>query len=117
MTGKPSPTSRDERGELYIASPPGDSGKPRPVVVVQSDLFSEARESITVCLLSTTTINAPLFRVPIKRGELNRLRHTSDVMADKLVTVRKERLGESLGRLTSDELTAVDNALRRWLAL
>ncbi|MGH8728834.1 MAG: type II toxin-antitoxin system PemK/MazF family toxin [Burkholderiales bacterium] len=106
-----------KRGELYVAAPPGDYGKPRPVVIVQSDFFIAARDSVTVCLLSSTPIDAPLFRVPVKRGPLNRLKRASEVMADKLMTLRKERLGESLGTLSADELAALDQALRRWLAL
>jgi mRNA interferase MazF len=106
-----------KRGELYVATPPGDYGKPRPVVIVQSDLFLEARDSVTVCLLSSELIAAPLFRVRIKRGPHNRLKRASDVVADKLMTLRKERLGEPLGALTADELAALDQALRRWLAL
>jgi mRNA interferase MazF len=105
------------RGELYVAAPPGDYGKPRPVVIVQSDLFIEARDSITVCLLSSGLIDAPLFRVRVKRGSSNRLKRACDVMADKVMTLRKERLRQSLGSLSPDELVAVDQALRRWLAL
>ncbi|MGH8719646.1 MAG: type II toxin-antitoxin system PemK/MazF family toxin [Burkholderiales bacterium] len=106
-----------KRGELYIATPPRDYGKPRPVVIVQSDLFLEARDSVTVCLLSSELIDAPLFRVRVKRAPHNRLKRASDVMADKLMTLRKERLGESLGTLSTDELVALDQGLRRWLAL
>src|SRR5687767_3740045 len=106
-----------KRGEFYIATPPGDYGKPRPVVIVQSDLFLEARDSVTVCLLSSELIGAPLFRVRVKRGPANRLKRASDVMADKVMTLRKERLGEPLGSLTPEEQAALDQALRRWLAL
>ena len=53
-----------KRGDIYAAIPPGDYGKPRPVVIVQSDAFA-ARDSITVCLLTSTLVDAPLFRVRI----------------------------------------------------
>lgn len=102
-----------KRGDLYVATPPGDHSKPRPVVIVQSDLFIAARDSITVCLLSSETIDASLFRVRVKRAPHNRLKRNCDVMADKIMTVRKERLGEPLGALTTDEIVAVDQALRR----
>ncbi|MGH8729047.1 MAG: type II toxin-antitoxin system PemK/MazF family toxin [Burkholderiales bacterium] len=106
-----------KRGELYVGAPPGEYGKPRPVVIVQSNLFIEERDSVTVCLLSSESIEAPFFRVPVERSESNRLKRTCYVMVDKLHTLRKERLRQPLGSLSPDELAAVDLALRRWLAL
>ena len=105
-----------KRGELYSAAPPGDYGKPRPVVIVQSDLFA-GRDSVTVCLLSSTLIDAPLFRVRIEPGSHNRLRKASDVMIDKIMTVKRIRLTSTLGSVTSDELALLDRALARWLSL
>lgn len=106
-----------KRGDIYVALPPGDYGKPRPVVVVQSNLFIAARDSITVCLISSELARAPLFRVPVKPGSSNSLDRASEVMADKVMTLRKGRLGQSLGALASEELALLDQALRRWLAL
>lgn len=106
-----------KRGELYVAAPPGEYGKPRPVVVVQSDLFIAQRNSITVCLLTSDLIDAPLFRVRVNPGPSNQLKNPSDVMADKLMTLTKGRFGARLGALNIDELAALDQSLRRWLAL
>lgn len=105
-----------KRGDIYSAIPPGDYGKPRPVVVVQSDLFTE-RDSVTVCLVTSTLVDAPLFRVRLAPGPHHKLRKSSDVMADKVMTVRRERLADALGSLTSDEMAALERALLRWLAL
>lgn len=105
-----------KRGDLYSAIPPGDYGKPRPVVIVQSDLFAQ-RDSVTVCLLSSTLIDAPLFRVRLAPGPHNKLRKLSDVMVDKIMTVKRSRLASALGSLTADETAALDQALARWLAL
>ncbi len=105
-----------KRGDIYAAIPPGDYGKPRPVVIVQSDAFT-ARDSATVCLLSSTLINAPLFRVRIEPGPLNRLRKTSDIMADKIMTLKRSRLTDAMGTLSEEETALLDQALRHWLAL
>lgn len=105
-----------KRGDLYTAAPPGDYGKPRPVVIVQSDLFAD-RDSITVCLLTSTLINAPLFRVRVEPGPLNKLRKASDIMVDKIMTLKRSRLASPLGSLTADETRLLDQALARWLAL
>ena len=106
-----------KRGDLVVCIPPGDYGKPRPAVIVQADLFNEARESITVCLLTSDLINAPLFRIRIKPGPSNALEKTSDLRVDKLMTLRKERLSQPLGRLTDAELADLNAALALWLGL
>ncbi len=105
-----------KRGDLYSAVPPGGYCKPRPVVIVQSDLFA-GRDSVTVRLPSSTLIDAPLFRVRSEPGSHNCLRKASDVMVDKIMTVKRIRLTTALGSLASDELALLDRALARWLSL
>lgn len=105
-----------KRGEIYTAAPPGDYGKPRPVVIVQSDVFTD-RDSVTVCLFTSTLVNAPLFRVRIAPGASNKLRKASDIMVDKIMTLKRSRLTSPLGALTPEETAVLDQALARWLAL
>ena len=49
------------RGEIVTVAVQGDYGKPRPAVVIQSDWLAET-ESVLVCLLISTTREAPLFQ-------------------------------------------------------
>ena len=70
----------------------GDYGKPHPALVIQSDMFSEAR-SKTVLPLTSTLIDAPLIRVQIEPTPQNRLRATSNVMIDKAATLPVDKLG------------------------
>jgi PemK-like, MazF-like toxin of type II toxin-antitoxin system len=56
-----------KRGDLVVVALPGDYGKPRPALVVQSDLFNDAHASITVAPVSSTIVNTPLFRVTVER--------------------------------------------------
>ena len=105
-----------KRGDLMLCIPPGDFGKPRPAVIVQADMFN-ARDSITVCLLTGELITAPLFRVRVKPGPSNALRKVSDVMVDKIMTLRKERFYTALGRLTAEQMRELDAALHVWLGL
>lgn len=105
-----------KRGDIHAAIPPGAYGKPRPVVIVQSDAFA-ARDSITVCLLTSTLVDAPLFRVRIEPGALNSLRKASDIMVDKIMTLKRSRLTDAMGTLSGEEIELLDRALGRWLAL
>lgn len=43
---------------------PGNFGKPRPALVIQSDQF-HAQTTVTVLLVSSTLIDTPLFRVGV----------------------------------------------------
>jgi mRNA interferase MazF len=82
-----------KRGDVVIVAAAGDYGKPRPAVVVQTDAFPETHPSIVICQMTSDVVDAPDFRVTIEPNEKNGLRIRSQVMADKPVTVRRERIG------------------------
>jgi mRNA-degrading endonuclease toxin of MazEF toxin-antitoxin module len=65
---------------------------PRPALVIQSDQFA-AHATVTVLLVSSTLVDAPLIRVTVHPSERNGLRKPSQVMVDKAMTVKRERLG------------------------
>ena len=50
-----------KRGDLVTVALSGDFGKPRPALVIQSDLFA-ALDTVTVLLVTGTIIDAPLIR-------------------------------------------------------
>ena len=53
------------RGEIWtVAGGPAYAGKPRPAVIVQDDAFA-ARDSVTICPLTSQTTDLPLFRIPV----------------------------------------------------
>ena len=99
------------RGDLVTVAAAGDYGKPRPVVVVQTDAFPESYASVVVCQLTSDLADAPDFRVTIEPKPENGLRQTSQVMADKLVTIRRERVGQKIGRLGDQDMARLGIAL------
>jgi mRNA interferase MazF len=106
------------RGDVVVVASRGTyAGKPRPALIVQDDLFNEAHASITVCLVTSVLVDAPLFRVPLPPSARTGLDHPSQVMLDKVVSVPRESIGRTIGRCTEGEMETVDNALRRWLSL
>ena len=102
------------RGDLIVVALPGDSGKPRPALVVQSDLFAEHP---TVSLLPITfhLVAAPLLRIDI--GTESGLDRPSQIQIDKLQTVRRERVGAVIGRARPALLVAVNRAIALFLGL
>jgi mRNA interferase MazF len=106
------------RGDVVVVATRGAyTGKPRPAVIVQADLFNETHASITVCPITSDVIDAPLFRVSIPPGTRTGLSVASQVMADKVVSVPRSSIAKTVGRCDLSELELVDDALRRWLAL
>lgn len=89
-------------------------GKPRPALVVQSDLFDE-HPSVTLLPLTTDLRPTPLFRIDIEPRRENGLREPSQIMVDKVQTVSRGKIGRRIGGLTDDEMLAVDRALALFL--
>ncbi len=105
------------RGEIWTAAGGGDyTGKPRPVVVLQDDLF-DAMDSITVCPLTTDPDDLPAFRILIEPNDRNGLDEPSSIMADKTTTVRRSRLGTAVGRLDDDDMARLSRAVLTFLRL
>ncbi len=99
------------RGEIWtVAAGSGYAGKPRPAVIVQDDRFSDTG-SVTVCVCTTDPTDAPLFRPLIAPSEANGLAAPCRVMADKVTTVPRAKLGARIGRLSDEDLLRLNRAL------
>lgn len=105
-----------KRGDLVSVATSGDLGKPRPAVIIQSDLF-DATGSVVVLFVSGTLADMPLFRLTTEPTSGNGLRKTSQVMVDKIMTVKREKVGPVFGRLSEDEMLSVTRALAVFLAI
>ena len=99
------------RGDVVTAVASGDYGKPRPAVIVQTDALPEGLGSVVICQITSDFQAATDFRVTIEPSEGNGLRTLSQVMTDKPVTVRRERLGQLIGRLSAVDMARINVAL------
>ncbi|MGV2105391.1 type II toxin-antitoxin system PemK/MazF family toxin [Agrobacterium vitis] len=99
-----------KRGDLVTVAVPGDFGKPRPALIIQSDFFSETGTA-TVLLISFTLVDAPLLRVMVQPSLTNGLKKPSQIMVDKAMSIRRERLGPAFGRLDDDTMLSVTRSL------
>jgi mRNA interferase MazF len=100
-----------KRGEIWLVAGGGDyTSKPRPVAILQDDRF-DGTDSVTVVAFTTDPTDAPLFRVPVEPSAENGLDATSRLMADKITTVRRVRLQRQIGRLESDDVARLNQAV------
>jgi len=100
-----------KRGDVVTVAAPGDYGKPRPAVIVQTDALPSIHASAVICPTTSLLVDAPDFRITIEPLESNGLRERSQIMVDKPTTVRRERIGQRFGHLTDEEMGRLNVAL------
>ena len=106
-----------KRGDLVIAAFPGEYGKPRPGVVVQSSASAATYPSLTLCPLTTDVQETDDVRVAVGATASNGLRQRSQIMVDKIQSLRRERVRVRIGSLDTETIRSLDTALRVWLGL
>ncbi|OAI22506.1 type II toxin-antitoxin system PemK/MazF family toxin [Methylomonas koyamae] len=102
------------RGDLVTVALQGDLGKPRPALLIQSDLF-DAHPSVTILPVTGELRDAPLFRIPLAANEQTGLSKPSQVMVDKPQSVSRSKIGAVIGHLDDETLLAVNRALAVFL--
>ena len=98
-----------QRGDLVTVSLLGDSGKPRPALVVQSDLLA-ALDSVVLCPI-TSELREAAFRVNNEPSPSNGLQKLSQVMVEKLSALPRARVNEPFGRVDDERMRAISQAL------
>jgi mRNA interferase MazF len=106
-----------KRGDVVVVAISGDYGKPRPALVVQSDLFNDTHASVTVAPVTSTIVNAPLFRLTVEPSAETGLRSVSQIMVDKITAVKRERVGRAIGRLDDGTMLRVSRAIALWFGI
>jgi mRNA interferase MazF len=104
------------RGDVVTVAVQGDYGKPRPALIIQADHFHD-HSSVTLLPITSTVVAAPLLRVSVQPSASNGLLKISQVMIDKAVTVRRDKLGQRIGTLSADTMVEVDRGLAVFLGI
>ena len=104
------------RGDLVTIAMQGDFGKPRPALLIQANQFSE-HASATVLPITSTLVAAPLLRVTVQPSTENGLQKPSQVMVDKAMTVKRDKVGPAFGHIDSDALVEVERCLAVFLGI
>ena len=104
------------RGDLVTIAMQGDFGKPRPALVTQANQFSE-HSSATVLPITSTLVSAPLLRIKVQPSADNGLQKPSQVMVDKAITIKRDKVGPAFGRIEADALMEVERCLAVFLGI
>jgi mRNA interferase MazF len=105
-----------KRGEIRLVASGVYASKPRPAIILQDHLF-DATDSVTVCPLTTTIVDAPLMRVPLPANEQSGIQQPSFVMVDKVTTVRRSNVGDQIGALTAAQMLEVERLVLVFLGI
>ena len=110
-----------KRGEIYLAALDPVVGKEisktRPVVIVSNDKNNEFSGTVTILPVTSKNLKRIYpFEVFLSKGSGN-LPKDSKVKADQIRTLDKRRIVRVIGKLTKDEIDAIEKALKIHLAL
>jgi mRNA interferase MazF len=105
-----------KRGDLVLVAMSGDYGKPLPALVIQTDFFG-SHPSVTVCLVTSHLLDAPLYRYRVEPAPKNGLESLSEIQVDKIMTVPREKIRTVIGELNDKEMGAVTKLLALWIGI
>lgn len=105
-----------KRGELYrVHKPGGDPKQYRAFVIVSRQILIDSQFSTVVCAPVFSHGDGLSTQVPV--GPDEGLKHSSWIMCDNLVSLRKADLTQFLGSLATPKLADLEHALNMALDL
>lgn len=104
------------RGDIVTVAIQGDSGKPRPALVVQGDAF-DALAMVALLPLTSDILPTALTRIDVARDAQNGLRMPSQVVVHRISSVRRDKIGAVIGHLDDMTMLAVTRAMAVFLGL
>lgn len=104
------------RGELYrVFKPERDPKQYRFFVIVSRPALIESRFSTVIC--APVFSNGEGLSTQVAIGPDEGMKHSSWIMCDNLVSVRKSELTDYVGSLSGSKLTELNEALKKALDL
>jgi len=106
-----------KRGDVVVMVAQGELGRPRPAVVVQTDDLGDATTSVLVCPITSDVTEKLPIRPILEADESNGLRIRSQIMTDKMLAQRRERIRRVIGAIDSETTRRLESALLLVLGL
>ena len=100
-----------KRGDVVLVVVPSELGRPRPGVIVQADEFNKDLSTIFICPISSDVQEKLPLRPIIEAKPSNCLRLRSQIMTDKMIPLRHDRIRRVIGRIDSRTSEQLDRAL------
>jgi len=99
-----------KRGDVVLVLVPGELGRPRPGVIVQADEFKDL-STVFVCPVSSDVQEKLPLRPIMEARSSNGLRLRSQIMTDKMISLRHDRIRSVIGHIDAKTSEELDRAL------
>ncbi len=100
-----------KRGDIVTVALPGDAGKPRPAVIVETDRLAPTDHVIICPGTSFVRHDVEQRRIHVEPDAANGLRMPTQFQADKVTVTRRARCGEIIGHLDDISLERLNRTL------
>lgn len=88
-----------------------ETGKTRPVVIIQTDLLNTYHPSTIICPITTNIKpEAKILRIHLVKGNAN-LKEGCDIMIDQIRAINNKRLLKKIGELDQREIDKIKSNL------
>src|SRR5882672_11191853 len=88
-----------------------ETGKTRPIVVIQTDLLNKFHPSTIICPITTNVKPASeILRVHLAKGAA-KLKEDCDIMIDQIRAIDNKRLLKRIGELSQDQIDLIKSNL------
>jgi mRNA interferase MazF len=98
-------------GDVVLVVVPSELGRPRPGVVVQADEFNERLSTVFICPVSSDLQERLPLRPIVEAQPSNGLRLRSQIMTDKMIALRLDRVRRVIGHIDAETSEQLDRAL------
>ncbi len=84
-----------------------ETGKTRPVVIIQTDLLNKFHPSTIICPITTNVKpGSDILRVHLSKG-MAKMKEDCDIMIDQIRTIDNKRLIKRIGELPQDQIDLI----------
>ena len=88
-----------------------ETGKTRPVVIIQTDLLNRVHPSTIICPITTNVkLDAEILRVHLTKGSA-KLKEDCDIMIDQIRAIDNKRLLKKIGELNLEQIELIKTNL------
>jgi mRNA interferase MazF len=100
-----------KRGDVVLIVASNDLGRPRPGVVVQADDFADDLSTVFICPMSSDIHEDLPLRPLVDPTPASGLRLRSQIMTDKMVALRRDRVRRVVGSIDAKTSEQLNTAL------
>ena len=106
-----------KRGDIVTVALSGDLGKPRPAVIVETDLLAPTQHVIICPGTSHVRNDVEQRRVLVEPSADNGLRVATQFQVDRVISIRRDKCGVVVGALDAESVVRLNATLVQVLGL